>query len=264
MKQIISILALAFFCFSIPNNINAQNSDNEYVIVEYMKVKPGMEDQYIECEKVWKTVHQARKKAGTITGWELERVMYPSGTDTEYDYLVVTHFKNWKAIEAATWSSLSAHIDALPADKKAIANKAEEYRDLVKREIWTALDMVFAPGTTRPKYAVENFMKIPIGGWTNWVEMESRFVKPVHEKSIAMGFRSGWLMAPLVMPRGDGYPYQGSTVDFYNSWEDMNKSDQAAWDAVYPGMSDSHSSGRIVGARTLVLTEVRELVDFIE
>lgn len=264
MKNLFSIFALAFFCFFITDNIYAQDGDTEYVVAEYMKVKPGMWDKYLECEKAWKTVHEARKKAGSITGWELEEVLFPSGTDTEYDFLVLTHYKNWEAINAEDWGSMSAHVDALPADKKEIANNAAQYRDIVKREIWSAVDMVFGEGTSRPKFAVENYMRIPIGGWADWIEMETEFVKPVHVKSIEMGFRAGWLVGNLILPRGADYPYQGSTIDYYNSWEEMNKSDQAAWDAVYPGMTNTLSSGRIVGTRTLARTEVRELIDFIE
>ena len=268
MKNLISILALAVFSLFFNDNIIAQNADAEYVIVEYMKVKPGMWDKYLACEKVWKSIHQARVKAGHITGWELEEVVYPSGTGTEYDYLAITHLKNWKAIDDLSkywedekiWAMLTK---GLTAEQLELANNAYEYRDAVKREIWTGGDMVLAPGAN-PEYRVENFMKIPAGGWNDWVEMESKFVKPVHEKNIAMGNRAGWLMAFMVMPRGNDYAYQASTIDFYNTWEDMNKDEGKAWKEVYPDMSDDRIWKKIGSTRTLVKTEVRRLVDFVK
>ncbi|MDX1942371.1 MAG: hypothetical protein SFU99_17535 [Saprospiraceae bacterium] len=261
-KHLYLLTVAAFTCLLFHQNLSAQN-DAGYVIVEYMKVKPGMWEKYLECEKAWKLVHQYRVKESLITGWELEQVVFPAGTDTEYDFLTVTHYKNWKAMGSeVNW--YDAALKTLPADKREIAQNADLYRDLVKSEVWTTGDMVFASGGKRPLYAVENFMKIPAGGWEDWVEMESKFVKPVHEKSIAMGNRAGWLMGFMVMPRGDGYPYQASTVDYYNTWEDMGKDEGKAWQAVYPGMSEDRIGQKIESTRSIYKTEVRRLVDFVE
>jgi hypothetical protein len=262
MKTFISILTLAFACLFFPPNLQAQN-DTEYVIVDYMKVKPGMWDKYLECEQAWKLVHQNRVKQGLIKGWQIEQVVMPAGTGTEYDFLTITHYKNWKAMSPdADW--YDAAMKALPADKRELAESANLYRDLVKSEVWTAGDRVFAPGATKPKYSVENFMSIPAAGWEDWVEMETKFAKPVHEKNIALGKRAGWLISYMVMPRGDGYSYQGSTVDYYNAWEDLDNDEGAAWETVYPGMSDAHIGRRIESVRTVVKTEVRMLVDSVE
>ncbi len=94
--------------------------------------------------------------------------------------------------------------------------------------------------------------------------MATRFAKPVHEKNITKGTRAGWLMGFMVLPRGGGYPYQASTVDFFNSWEDMDKDEGKAWQEVYPGMSEALISKRIESSRSLVKTEVRRLVESVE
>lgn len=264
MKRLISILAIATFCLFFNNPLNAQNDDQALVVVEYMKVKPGMWDKYIECEQAWKIIHQERVKAGYITNWELERVVFPSGTMAEYDFVVITHFKNWDAIDAEDGSTFATIMKAMPADKSEIANNAEDYRDLIKREIWRAADMVFSPDAKNPKYRVENFMSIPTDGWGQWVEMETKFAKPFIEKSIEMGNRAGWLIGSMVLPRGDEFPYQVSSIDFYNSWEDMNKSDRKAWEAVYGDMEDEEIGERINSSRRIVRSEVRVLVDSVK
>lgn len=265
-KTIITLLLMAMFSFLFQESSIAQTNDNDYVIVEYMKVKPGMMDKYRACEAVWKLIHQERIKAGYITGWELEQVIFPSGTGSEYDFLTITHLKNWKAIDDLNttwtdeiWAKLTKN---LTAEQKKLADEAEDYRDLVKREIWTAGDRVFAPGVKRPMFAVENFMKVPDGGWDAWIDMETKFVKPVHQKSIELGTRAGWLMGFMVLPRGGDYPYNVSTVDYYNSWEEMDMDEQKSWDAVYPGMSDEKIGAKINDARKLVKTEVRRLVEY--
>lgn len=268
MKSIKLMFTLAMFCLFFATSLQAQVAEPSYVIVEYMKVKPGMGSEYRDCEQVWKLIHQERKKMGLITGWELERVMFPSGTDAEYDYITITHLKNWKAIDELnrswnqkTWDALTKN---LTPEQKALADKAEEYRDVVKREIWTAADMIFAPGASNSEFRVENYMKLPANGWDDWMELEGRFVKPVHAKSIDMGNRAGWIMTILVMPNGADQEYDVSTVDFYNNWEEMNKSDEKAWEAIYPDMSFGHVERRINAARTLVRSEVRRLVDYVD
>ena len=91
-KHLNLLTVVAFTCLFFHPKLHAQNNAG-YVIVEYMKVKPGMSEKYRECEKAWKLIHQNRVKAGYITGWELEQVMFPSGADSEYDYLIITILK---------------------------------------------------------------------------------------------------------------------------------------------------------------------------
>jgi len=268
MKPLIVLLAIVSFILH-PNHLSAQETETQYVIIEYMKAKPGMESEYLKCEAAWKLIQEARKKAGYITGWQFEQVLYPSGTNAEYDYLTITEVKSWAAIGdlAATWdeATWTALTKGLTPEQVELADKANDYRDLVKREIWSPMDMALASGGNRPKFSVDNYMKIPATGWEAWMEMESDFFKPVHEKSIEMGNRAGWIMAGVVLPRGEDYPYQASTVDLYDNWEDMNKDNEAAWEAIYPkGVTYEMVDKRANAARTIVRTEVRMLVDYID
>ncbi len=269
MKLLLTSLSLALFCLITPQHLLSQDDDQAYVIVEYMKVKPGMSEQYLECETIWKMIHEERKKAGIITGWELEEVLYPSGTDTEYDFITITHFKNWKGIgdmsetwNEETWNKLT---QTLTTEQKEFANRAEEFRDIVKREIWMAADMAFrTESDDQPKFRVENFMQIPSNGWDTWMEMETELAKPVHIKNMETGNRAGWALTVMVLPRGQGLPYQASTVDFYDSWEQMNSDEGASWAVVHPGLSEEEIGKRIEPTRTIVRSEVRMLVEHIK
>ena len=50
-----------------------------YARLSYMKVAPGQAESYVRMEReVWKPIHEARLRAGIITGWQLYRVEYPS------------------------------------------------------------------------------------------------------------------------------------------------------------------------------------------
>lgn len=263
MKTLVTFLAIAIMGIAFLPNLQAQN-DPEYVVVDYMKIKPGMQEKYLECEAAWKLVHEYRKKQGLILGWQLDQVVFPAGTGTEYDYMTITQYKNWKAMGADWTTWYEDALKTLPADLREVAENANLYRDLVKSEIWTGGERVSAPGSSKPKYFVENYMSIPADGWDDWEEMETKFVLPVHKKNIELGNRAGWFIGYLVMPRGDSYPYQASTVDTYDNWEDIGKNESEAWEMVYPGMSEERIWGKIEPTRTIVKTEIRMLVDSLE
>ncbi|MEZ4959348.1 MAG: hypothetical protein R2830_05985 [Saprospiraceae bacterium] len=256
MKTFISMLTLAVCCLFF----NTAKAQGGYVLVDYMKVKPGMGDKYLECEKAWKTaIHQKRKQDGKILWWHLEQTMWPSGTSAEYDYLAVTYVPNWAAI-GHLWDNWDAEQKALPADVKAIVDKTGQYRDIVKSEIWHDVDFAARPGFKEANYLVENFFLVPPGGWDDYVEMETRFVKPVHLKNIELGNRAGWELGRKVAPTGEDQPYNCSTVDLYDKWEDMDNDEGKAWETIYPGMSDAHIGHRINAARKHVRSEIRQVV----
>jgi len=253
MKTFISILATAACCLFF---IHAKSQG--YAIVDYMKVKPGMWDKYLECEKAWKTIHQNRKAQGKIMAWHVEEVVYPSGANAEYDVLTVVFVDNWDAI-GHLWDNWEAEQKALPANIKPLIESTEQYRDRVKSEIWRTADYISKPNS-KANYVVENFFKVPPGGWDDYMEMETRFVKPVHQKNIDLGNRLGWALTVMVMPRGQGQPYNCSTVDLYDKWEDMDNDESKAWETLYPGMSDAHIGKRIESTRALVRSEIRQVV----
>ncbi|MEZ5059760.1 MAG: hypothetical protein R2879_22225 [Saprospiraceae bacterium] len=260
MKTLSFYLIAVFLLIAISPTLVAQDAgQNPVVVSEYMKVKPGMWDKYMECERVWKKIHQYRKDQGMISGWELERLVFPSGTGNEYDFLTITHFPSWDGIDNEAWYEQA--LATLSEDEKKIAMAAEDYRDLVKREIWTAGDMAFGKIEKSPKYRVENYMKLPNGGMEDWAKMETEFVKPVHQKNIEKGNRAGWLMAYMILPRGTEQNYQVSTIDFFENWKDMDSDEGAAWREVHPDLDWNTLDEKFERTRTIVKTEVRVLVE---
>lgn len=235
----------------------------QLAVVEYMKVKPGMWEKYLECEQAYKIIHQERVEKGYILSWQLDQVLFPSGANTEYDFITVTEIKDLQALETVNdhWDEL---IEGAPADQLELLSNADDYRTLVKREVWEILDYVPTPGDQRPKYILDNYMRVPAGGWQAYVEMESKFVKPIHEKSAAAGNRAGWLLAAMVLPQGDDFAYQASAVDFFHTLPDMTNDNSPFWKEVYPNMSDEEIGKRIESARTVAKRELRVIVDYTE
>ncbi len=263
---------IQFFCFLLLGGMlltpALAQEGGSYVLVEYMKVKPGMESQYRACEGVWKRIHAARKKAGLITDWSLEQVHFPAGSHTEYDYLTLTHFKDWAAVgnvsttwDEATWKKLTA---SLSEDDLELAMEADDFRTLVKREIWSGIRMVTDESGKPARFIIENYMHVPVAKWEDWVSLETETFMPVHTKSAEMGHRAGWLMGYMEFPRGAELPYNASTLDMYHNWADMHNDESDAWEAAHPDREDEGLMEKVLSTRTIVRSELREVVDAID
>lgn len=240
----------------------AQDNQQPWYILEYVKAKPGMD--YLACEKVWKTIHKERVRLGKITSWGLYAVQFPSGTATEYDYVIITEVKDWNGIESSGtgWDDL---MKIVTPEMQPIIDKTEEYRDIVRREVWQTGDVVYKDGVTGyAKYQVCNYMDVPDDGWADYWDMETKFVKPVHQLSINAGKRLGWGLYTLSLPWGADQPYQAATVDFYDKWSDMNNDTDDEWAKAHPGIDGAYVNRRINGSRTLVRAEIRVLVDSVQ
>jgi hypothetical protein len=229
-----------------------------------VKVKPGMYDQYAECEKAWKTIHKERVRLGKINSWALYWVDFPSGTNSEYDAVLITEVKGWNGIEDATtgWDEI---MKVITPQMQPIIDKTESLRDIVRREVWQTGNTVYNEDVTGyAKYQVCNYMLVPQDGWDAYWSMETELVKPVHQLAVHSGKRLGWGLYTLTLPYGADQPYQAATVDFYDKWSDINSDTQDEWAKAHPNLDMDYAGRRINQTRKLVRQEIRVLVDSVE
>ncbi|MBK7790672.1 MAG: hypothetical protein IPN73_01390 [Saprospiraceae bacterium] len=246
------------------SGVFAQTKPSTFFIVETMKTKPGMSDEYVKSEmEVWKKVHQERQKLGKIAGWTLYQVRYPAGTSTAYDYVTVTSVNGWAGIgEFYTGWDFEKIGKGLTKEQMAIVNKTETLRDLTTHQVYFGEDFISAPnlGTVIPTYLWVNYFKVPSNHWSEYYDMETKLVKPVHIETMASGKgKSAWGFYSRVMPYDPStYPDNAVTIDFFNKWEDMdaNIDYQAALKKVHPGMSEEYYGRQIEEARTMLKAEL--------
>ena len=152
MKTIIqTLLAISISTLSF-SNVQAQDQDRptSYHVVDYMKVKPGMHDEYIACEKAWKKIHEAKKAAGMLDDWALVSVLSPSGANVEYDFITRNQFDGEDKLAAyfegpfmpENWQA------NLTKEELDLIDRTNEFRTLVKTEVWRTADAVFAEDMT--------------------------------------------------------------------------------------------------------------------
>jgi L-rhamnose mutarotase len=114
----------------------------KYIQVDFMKVKPGNENAYVEMEEtIWKPVHEAFIKAGTRAGWSLWNQVFPSGSAMDYQFVTANYFNDFSKIGAADYG---AAFEKAHAGKNIdeLNKKTSDTRDLVRSELWQTVDVV--------------------------------------------------------------------------------------------------------------------------
>lgn len=259
----IKVLTLiALYCL-ISVKVKAQTptaTEPVYIQREYMKVAPGMWDDYLKVEQVWKAVHQRRKDEGKILGWTLYRSIYPSGTNAEYDYMTVTRFKSGKELEEAgkmTWDYITK---GMSKEDLAIADNTEKTRNFVATNLYRMTESV-TPGAT--------FMKLThlqsASGKGEELEKMEKMMKPVFEAATKMGSIASWTFGEHL------YPYNPEAGNYYrvigtNSLDDMLKAEtsnyiEVAFKKVYPTKDYAATVKAIRDMITIKSSELWVVVD---
>jgi hypothetical protein len=276
MKKITShlIASLVILCFFttllvVPDTASSQTQERIYIQVGYIKVKPGMHDEYVKLEKeVWKPIHQERVKQGKITGWNFQEVMYPSGTDREYDFVIVNLVSSWKNIETM-WDGVETIAKkVLTKEQLSRMDKTEMTRDIVRVELWGVEDMVFRkPNGGAPyKYMNIGYKDVPFGfgKWAEYASMEKELSKPLQQQKINDGKMAGWSLEWLAWPYDATKPGSVITVDFFDKWEDFQGGD--FWEdlkKMHPNMDNDYLRRRVMESSKFHRNEMRRLVDYV-
>ena len=256
-------LGLMALYFLIATNVKAQTpaaTDPVYIQREYMKVMPGMRDDYLKAEQVWKAVHQRRKDEGKILGWTLYRSIYPSGTNAEYDYMTVTRFKSGKELEEAgkmTWDYITK---GMSKEDLAVADNTGKTRNLVATRLYCMTESV-TPGADFMK--ITNLQSFPGKGAE--LAQHEKMMKPVFEAATKMGSIASWTFGSIM------YPYNPEVGNYYriigtNSLDDMLKAEtsnyiEAAFKKVYPNKDYKATMDAIRGTMSIKSSELWVEVD---
>lgn len=114
----------------------------KYIQIDYMKVKPGNEQAYVDTEEnIWKAIHQEFINAGTRVGWSLWGEVFPAGSAMDYQYLTANYFSDFSKIGAADYNAAFTKAFA-GKNIDEMTKKTNDSRDLVRSELWQELDEV--------------------------------------------------------------------------------------------------------------------------
>ncbi|SOE19709.1 hypothetical protein SAMN06298216_0213 [Spirosomataceae bacterium TFI 002] len=258
---------ISIFCFLIFSalSLKAQNPEPTFFIVETMKATHNNAAAYVKSEvELWKKIHQERIKRGYITAWSFYSVKYPSGSDVAYDFITVTTVQGFNKLENTYGNLLSEGEKVFGKEMATKAMAIGSLRDLTTSSVFYGMDFLQADpkSTKQAKYLVVNYMKVKDGKYEEYENFERKLIKPIHVEMMKNGGRSAWGMYQKVMPRGEAQPFDFTTVDFYDTWADMNnqQSYRKVHEKVNPEMSWERMNKIMNDSRTLTQSEVWELI----
>jgi hypothetical protein len=117
---------------------NLEGQSNLYQEIDFMKPRPGKAGDYYKMEKeIWSKLHKARVDAGLMQGWFFLSRMFPSGYDSDYDFITVNIFADKAASEKSFDSELAQK--ALSAEDLTKVTTTLDHRTVVRREIWHSM-----------------------------------------------------------------------------------------------------------------------------
>lgn len=229
-------------------------AQDHVVIANYMKVKPGMEEQYLDVEMQWKAIHQETIRQGIKTGWQLWRRLY-TGTEDEYEYITLEWYDNFE-------STFNMYPDALmdkiyPGNtREVLEKKTFASRDLVRRQV---SHLIMEAQNSKPaKYIVINRMHVAEKHVNDYVTIEDEIWRPYHEVCIEAGFRTHWALW-REWPFKEGQSIF-NTIDGFAS-TDQIMSGEDLLSKVHPDMTWDEIDAKTENLRSIASVEIWELVD---
>jgi hypothetical protein len=122
------------------NPPSAAANQPKFMMVEFMKVEPGKENDWVKLEReTWKPMHEMRVKDGSILSWAAIAQVMPGDESNGPVAATVTTFRGWPDPTKTDWVGLikRAHPQTQP---DTIFNQAESARKIVRSEIWQVID----------------------------------------------------------------------------------------------------------------------------
>jgi L-rhamnose mutarotase len=255
--------------FQLTNEINLPSNDNTVVAemvleeVEFMKVVPGMGDEYVKTEAVWKKIHEMRKANGEILYWSLFRCAYPSGSENKYDYITVTGYKNGVALQAKENATVEAWTKGLTKEEIDIVMNTNKTRKLIATELDAKL--VNIGDNPSANYVLSRFMKIAPN---NQVEYEKMIdmVKPVLAEAIKNGKAAGYEFFKTILPIAHNVPDYTGCFDFTNLNDALKNMGgfpdlEPEFKQILPNQNYAVWSKRLSEMRQIIGTELWKKVD---
>jgi hypothetical protein len=172
MKKSLSIIACLFCTILLAKiNVNAQAQEHPLAEVEFMKVTPGMQADYLAGEAVWKKVHLNRIANKNILSWQLYRRVYPSGANVTHEYVTVTVYANAKSLEdknnSFNWDIITK---GMTAQEIYTATSIEKTRSIVGGNLYQHR---LGAGTKRGKYL--QIRQLTTINATEFMKMQTEF-----------------------------------------------------------------------------------------
>ncbi|MCK5207883.1 MAG: hypothetical protein KAQ79_07680 [Cyclobacteriaceae bacterium] len=215
MKKLLTLTLVIIMAASI----HAQdNSEELYLIFEFMKVNDEQGSNYLEVEEFWSGIHKQRVADKKIIGWDLWSLT-PSGSEQGSQYLTVTLYSSLQdmmapiSMDDILASAKKAYPDNSDEDFSAMMNKTMASRDLAHQVYLKQIDAT--EGDFEMKVGTMATIDVMKQLNNNYVKAESEIFKPFHQQMVNDGQKGSWGLVRVILPAGTDAYATHMTVNMY-------------------------------------------------
>lgn len=207
MKKVLLVITLGFLSVSLfaPD---ASAQENPFVVLEYMNVKPGNSNEYLQVENFWREIHIAQQKKGNILGWSVWEVEAPYKMDAPYQYVVLTVYSHFSDF-LNPYAGIEIPKVFPGASKDSVDkmfSKTEKVRDLIKQDIFSAEDHVGDTNGDSINYLMATYAKVAPDQEQSFESFMKNHWKPLVNKVVKGGYANFWWYGSLMFD-GVNAPY---------------------------------------------------------
>lgn len=243
-----------------------QTPSPPYVVFEFMKIEPGKAADYRKMERdIWMPIHRERIKQGLIKSWTLWGMRFPGGTAREYDAIAVTTYDKFANVETSYPPELFKKVHPKMTDEERNA-RTTATRKMIRTELVALLDQTQAESSAKlPQYAFIGYMKPEYGKTRQYVELERRYWKQIHQERVNRGILRSWSLYGVRFPGGTDRPYSHFTVQLLDKFHDLETQyPEGIWEKVHPTVKQEDIDARTSAARKMVWTDLLTLLEHVQ
>lgn len=250
----------------LPQSQTAASTPPKFAMIEYFKIEPGKGADYRKLEQeVWVPIHRERVKMGAIKSWTAWSVRLPGGVAREYDRVIITTFNKFADVETPYPPSVFTKVFPNTTAAEIVA-RTGALSKMIRSEMVTLLDSTTPSGTTQqPKFAEIGFHKAEYGKGGEYVELERKYWKPVHQERVNRGILNAWNLYSVRYPGGTNREYGHITLNFFDKFEQLEAQYPADVLAkALPNLKPTDVVAQTNATKKQVRIEVLNLVDQVQ
>ncbi len=240
-----------------------QATNAPYVLFEYMKVDPARSADHRRLEReIWMPIHRERVRQGLIKSWSLWGMRFPGGTSREYDVIAMTAYARFEDVENSYPPEIFRKVHP-KLTYQELSSRTLSARKMIRTELTTVIDRTQVEGSIGlPKYAHIGFMKPEYGKNRQYVELERRFWRAIHQERVNRGILRSWTLYQVRFPGGTDRPYSHFTLQLLDKFKDLETQyPEGMWEKVHPTVKQDDIDARTAAARRMVHSDLLTLLE---
>lgn len=255
-----SLYITLLVCFCINAAVYGQTEENAYLNIDYFKVDS---EDYTEFESLvteeWKELFATKQSPDQLTGWYFYRVVYPGGQRSEYNYVMISTFKDPNTLVEVN----NAIDEETNRSEERLLDQTYDLAIHQFSELWKTEAGIYNGNLDEPsEFLLFNYMMVNPGKGAEYLTLENDMARPLHEARIEEGRMHSWRTYSLMQPGGLSYKYNFATADHFTELNDIEFGfTNELIKSVMPGTDINEMFDAIYATRDIIKSETWQLID---